>query len=781
MVGQSQIQRRLSQTESVERVRKLAAGNPDLLRTELADLVCDEFGFVDRRARRQRSGCLKALRVLEKRGCLSLPAARTKPGPARPRRLDSSVPLPEGVPDEVGEVRGLELVLVESEEQMRVWNSLFLDEHPRGAGPLVGRQLRYLIGSEHGWLGGLGFAAAALHLAARDRWIGWDLETRRAQLDRVVGMSRFLVRPSVRCRNLASRVLGLTMGRIGKDFEVRYGYEPWLVETFVDTLAHSGTCYQAANWIRVGSSQGRGRQDQHNERAESIKDVYVYVLAEDFRVRLGMPAHAGLGPLPLDAGLDADTWTEQEFGGAPLGDKRLSQRLVQSATVQAANPMGSFPAAAGGDRALVKGHYRFLDQPDDSAVTMENILLPHREQTMRRMKAEKSVLCIHDGTDLDYNGAAECTGLGVIGANQTGAKSRGLHLHSTLTVTEEGIPLGLLSERCEAPVSRPEDDERPSPQVPIEEKKLYCWILAMRDCEAVAADMPHTKLVQVMDREADFFELFDEWRQGARRTHLLVRAKHNRRTTADRKLFDGVRATEPRLRLELHVDRQSARPKRSKQKARPKRAERVAEMVLRYQQVELPPPRSLRDRGPISLWIVHLVEENPPPGVTPIEWFLLTTMEITSPEQAERLLERYCLRWRIEDWHRVLKSGCAIEELRNATADRLKRALAIYMVIAWRVMLMTLLGREVPDLPAEVLFTELELEVLTVYAQSRRDLKPPERLGDAVRLVARLGGYLDRRRDPPPSHEVIWKGYVDLRSMSKGFLLCRQSGGGGPG
>jgi len=780
MVVQSQIQRRLSQAENIERVRWLTAEKPDLLRTELADLLCDELGFVDRRGHRQRSGCLKALRVLEKRGLLLLPAARTKPGPARPRRLGSSVPSPQDVPDQVGEIRGLELVVVESEEQMRIWNSLFLDEHPRGAGPLVGRQLRYLIGSEHGWLGGLGFAAAALHLEARDRWIGWDLETRRAHLDRVVGMSRFLVRPSVRCRNLASRALGLTMGRVGKDFEDRYGYTPWIVETFVDTREFSGTCYQAANWIRVGATQGRGRQDRHGKRAEGVKDIYVYVLAEDFRVRLGLSAQAGLGPLPLDADLDAATWTEQEFGGAPLGDKRLSQRLVQSATVQAANPMRSFPGAAGGDQALVKGHYRFLDQPDDSAVTMDNILLPHRVQTMRRMKAETTVLCIHDGTDLDYNGAAECHGLGVIGTNQTGAKSRGLHLHSTLSVTEEGLPLGVLSARCEAPVSRSEDDERSSAQVPIEEKKTYCWILAMRDCEAVAAEMPHTKLVQVMDREADIFELFDEWRKGARRTQLLIRAKHNRQTTAaDTKLFDGVRATEPRLRLQLHMDRQSARPKKSKQKPRPKRAERTAEMTLRYQQVELPAPRHLDHKEPIPLWVVHLVEEQPPAGVAPVEWFLLTTMEITSPEQAERLLGRYCLRWRIEDWHRVLKSGCGIEDLRNETADRLKRAVAMYLVIAWRVMLMTLLGREVPDLPAQVLFTDIELEVLTAYARSRRDLKPPERLGDAVRLVARLGGYQGRKSDPPPGHQVLWIGYSQLRFMGMGYILGRQSVDGG--
>ena len=769
MVGQSQIQRRLSQPEGTARVREIIAENPDLVRTQLADRVCDEFGFVDPRARLQRSGCLKALRVLESRGLLSLPAPRTSPGRPQPRRLEGGVPDVHDVPPEVGKVVGLGLVLVRTDEQLRMWNSL-LDGHPQGAGPLVGRQLRYLIGSDHGWLGGLGFAAAALHLASRDRWIGWDLERRRAHLDKVVGMSRFLIRSSVRCRNLASHVLGLAVKRMPDDFEARYGYRPLLVETFVDSEQFAGTCYRAANWISVGRTQGRGRQDREAKSDRSIKEVFVWPLEADFRIRLGLSANAGLGPLPLSACLETGDWAEREFDGAPVGDARLSRRLVHSATVQAKNPGLSFPDAAGGDRALVKGHYRFLDQPDGSAVTMENILKPHREQTMRRMKAEKTVLCIQDGTDLNYNGAAECEGLGVIGGNQTGAKSRGLHLHSTLTVTDEGVPLGVLRAQCWAPGGR--QDGRSARAVPIEEKETYCWILAMRDCEAVAADMPHTKLVQVMDRAADFLELFDEWRQGARRTDLLVRAQFNRRTTAESKLFDGVRATAPRLWFELQVSRQSRRPKKSKQKAQPGRKARTAQMSLRYQRVELRPPRYLSDMDPLPVWIVHALEEQPPEGKKPIEWFLLTTIELTSPEQAQRVLDWYCLRWRIEDWHRVLKTGCRIEDLRNETAERIKRALAIYLVVAWRIMLMTLLGRQSPDLPCEVLFTDLEIEVLTAIGERRRDLKPPRTLGEAVHLVARLGGYLPRKT--PPGHKALWSGNVKLRLLCAGYLVGRQ-------
>ena len=756
-------------------MRQHLADYPGIHRTELADRLCGEMGFVDPRGRRQLSGCLKALRVLEKRGHFVLPMPRTKPGRARPRRLESAVPIPRDVPATAGQVRGLKLVLVETEEQVRVWNTMLQDEHPRGAGPLVGRQLRYLIDSEHGWLGGIGFASAALHLEARDRWIGWDPETRQAHLDRVVGMSRFLIRPSVRCKNLASRVLSKVTARMEQDFKARYGYEPWLIETFVDKSLR-GSCYQAANWIQIGSSSGRGRQDRKRARAVAVKQLYVWVLADDFRARLPQPTRRGPEPLPWDSGLEPETWADREFGGAPLGDQRRTKRLIRSAAAMAESPMASFPGSVRGDKHVIKGHYRFIDQPDDSAVTMENILLPHREQTIRRMMAHPTVLCIQDGTDLDYNGVTNGIGLGVIGTNQTGTQSSGLHLHSTFAVTDQGLPLGVLNAQCGAPKTIPADETRKSSEIPIEEKKTHSWLVGMRDCETVAADMPDTHIVQVMDREADFFELFEEWRLGPKRTDLLVRAKVNRATADELPLFDMLRAAEPRGdKFELVIDRQSARPKKSKQKARPARTGRTALMTLHYEHVELPPPRAHKEKKPLSLWAVHLVEEAPPAGAKAVEWFLLSTMEVTTAEQAKTLLDFYCFRWRIEDWHRVLKSGCGIEELRNETAERLKRAIAIYMVIAWRIMLMTLLGREVPDLPAEVLFTDLELEVLHAYARTRRDVKPPTCLGHAVLLVARLGGHQARKSDPPPGHEVLWTGYSGLQLMCTGYLLSRDA------
>ncbi len=365
----------------------------------------------------------------------------------------------------------------------------------------------------------------------------------------------------------------------------------------------------------------------------------------------------------------------------------------------------------------MKGYYRMIDQPQESAVTMEAILAPHRRRTLARMRSQPTVLCIQDGTDLNFSSLAQCEGLGVIGTNQTGANSRGLHLHSTLAATSEGVPLGVLSAQCWAPEPKPEDPTLPAYALPIEQKKGFCWIKSLRDSNALAKEMAKTRQVCVMDREADFFELFDEPRH--RRVDLLVRARHDRCTGEASKLFDTLRDSPVRSHLAIRVPRQSARPKLSKRKARPKRPQRNAQIALRYRQVDLLPPAYFKDKVPITLWAIHIRELSPPPNEKPVEWYLLTTCDITDDEQARQCIRWYALRWRIEDWHRVLKSGCRIEELAHKTAHRLKRAIAINLVIAWRIMLMTLLGRECPQLPAEILFSDLEISVLRAYASKK--------------------------------------------------------------
>ncbi len=385
----------------------------------------------------------------------------------------------------------------------------------------------------------------------------------------MVGLSRFLIRPTVHCHNLASHLLGRALRALGGDFEARFGYRPWLVESFVETPHHSGACFRAANWVCVGETRGRGRQDRERAARETRKAIYVYALESDWRERLGVGAAPpdAYAPLAPGEGLDSESWAAHEFGAAPLGDQRLSKRLVDSARRQAEEPMRAFTGVAKNDWAAVKGYYRLIDQPLVSAVTPENILHPHRERTIRRMQAQDTVLCIQDGTDLKYLTRPQCTGLGVIGTNQTGAQSRGLHLHSTLAVSAEGLPLGVLRAQCVAPEPRTKAGAAPA----LEDKKTFRWIEGLRDCVAVAREMSDTRVISVMDREADFFDLFVEQRRDPS-VELLVRAKHNRRMSKEHTLFEMVRDSPVRGRLAIAVGRQSARPKSSKKKVRAARA-----------------------------------------------------------------------------------------------------------------------------------------------------------------------------------------------------------------
>jgi hypothetical protein len=773
MNTQNQIKRQLSESTTLEQVRTLAALASH--RTALAEQLCARFELHDGRGRAQRSTCLKALRDLERAGMIVLPAPRTRGHYCGPRGLDAPVPVPEPrLPAQVHEVGGVELVEVCGDEQRRVWTELMRREHPLGAPTLAGHQVRYLVRSAHGWIGALGFAAAALKLAPREHWIGWTDAQRRAHLHRVVGLSRFLIRPMIQCHNLASHVLGQALRAVVQDFECRYGYRPWLVESFIDPAQHSGVSYCAANWTCIGRTRGRGRQDRDRTATVTPKDIYVYVLEPAFRNLLGVAAPPpSAEPLAVHEGLDSAQWAEHEFGGAPLGDQRLGRRLVSSAALQATAPMHAFCNVASADWAAVKGYYRLIDQSEDSAVTPANILAPHRARTVRRMQAQDTVLCIQDGTDLNFATHAQCTGLGVIGTNQTGAQSRGLHLHSTYAVSTEGLPLGVLRAHFEAP----QPGAAAEAAKPLEQRKSFRWILGLRDCVELSAQCPDTRIVSVMDREADIFELFDEQRTNPS-VELLVRAKNNRCVhgagdTGHDKLFERMRNAPERGRMQVVVTRQSARPKASKQAAKAKREPRLADVSVHFERIELAPTdAALKQREPLALWCVHVREDRAPPGVKALEWFLLTTIAIDTGEQAEQMLRWYQLRWRIEDWHRVLKTGCRVEKLAHDSAERLTRAVAMRLVIAWRVMLMTLLGREVPQLPAELLFSDIELEVLSAYAPTlARPTASPTTLAEAVRLTAIVGGYLARNNDGPPGHELVWSGYARLSSMCLGFAL----------
>ena len=183
----------------------------------------------------------------------------------------------------------------------------------------------------------------------------------------------------------------------------------------------------------------------------------------------------------------------------------------------------------------------------------------------------------------------------------------------------------------------------------------------------------------------------------------------------------------------------------------------------------------MKKAEPVSVSAVHVVESAPPAHEDPVEWFLLTTVKVSTANEAAEIVGFYLQRWRIEDFFRVLKSGCRVEFLLFRTAERLQRAIAKNAVIAWRIMVMTLLGRQVPDCEPELMFADHELDFLRDYAMEH-DLSAPERLGDAVRLVAHLGGYRARKHDPDRGNQTLWHGQTRLRSASLGHRIGFKAG-----
>ncbi len=761
------IEERLGQNDAIEQIGKLLGNGSRLLRKALARDLCDRFNFYDEQGRRQTGGCLKALRALEAKGIIFLAPKN--------ERLWQAVCPPQGVPRRADMILDLRLVLVKTVQEKKIWNELIIREHPLGLGWAVGRMVRYLVQSEHGILGAVGFGPSALELADRERWIGWNREQKRAHLQRVIGMNRFLIRPCVQCRNLASRVLSLANSRIQVDFEKTHHFRPWVLETFVDLSHYEGTCYQAANWVCIGKTRGRGRQDRFNRAEKTVKAVYVYVLEPQFRNLMGLERDAGDVAVKLDEDADIVNWAQKEFGGALLGDKRLAGRLVKIAEGKGAKPGLSYSQTEECNWAATMGFYRFVEHPDVEAVNMQSILEPHRQRTIRRMKSCRTVLCIQDTTDLDYSANRSCEGLGVIGKNQTATESRGLRLHSTMAADAAGVPLGILRGHCYAPALKPEHSGKDSRYISIEDKDTHRWIEAQADIAEVASQLPGVRVVSIADREGDFYEHFS-FHQGTSRTELLIRAKNNRAVNDQQKMFEAVAQTPVRGQMRIHVASRSKRPKQGKRATRAARNRRDTDVVVRYMPVTMCPPKRGLSSGkpPVEVWLIHVHEPNPPPNsADPVNWYLLSTMPVNSLEDATQCVRWYCLRWRIEDWHRVLKSACRVEDIRLKTSERLKREIAIDMVVAWRIMLMSLLGREVPELPAEILFTKIEIETLYSYAK-KKGLKAPENLGETVALIGRLGGYLGRRNDPPPGHLSLCKGHHTLRILCEGILLATQ-------
>jgi hypothetical protein len=727
--------------ETIRRIQDTIASEPALSRSGLSRRVCQWLDWRSANGQLKELSCRVALLRLHRRGVITLRPAADAP----PRGGEGEVP--EELPPircRLADLGPVEVVKIGSADShaSRLWNGMMSRDHYLGAGPLCGAQMRYLIRSpQYGWLGGLAFSAAAWRLAARDRWIGWAEPARRKHLDQVVCNSRFLIRPQVRAPHLASHVLAACLRRLGPDWQDRYGVTPVLVETFVDRARFQGTSYRAANWTCVGRTRGRGRQDRAHRAAGASKAVYLFALRPEARAILceGPPKPLAPRSAPVD-------WAAEELGEAQLGDKRLEERLLTLARDFYARPQANLPQACQ-SRAKTKAAYRFLEHDH---TTLDTILAPHYAATVRR---------VQDTTSLNYSTHPATEKLGPIGSRKEGIL--GLLLHDTLAFTLEGTPLGLLDVQCWARDPRAFGKKHLRYKRAIEQKESYRWLKSFEQVALAQRQCPQTLLVSVGDREADIYEL----------VALAVR------DPAGPKLL--VRAERDRLMAERHEhvwDRLAAQPVGGVQELalprRGKRPARRARLEVRYAQVRLKPPKRKRQLPEVTLWAVLAEEVEAPPGVDPLRWMLLTTLEVRTFEDATRILAWYARRWGIEVYHRTLKSGCRIEQRQLGSADRIEACLAIDLVVAWRIFHLTKLGRETPDVPCSVGFEEAEWKALVAYTtQNPMPPATPPTLRETIRMVATLGGFLGRKGDGEPGTQALWLGLQRLDDLTAMWKL----------
>jgi hypothetical protein len=271
----------------LEGIRRLVAEDPPRSRADISRLLCRLLGWYKPDGGLKQMSCRVALLRMQKDGLIRLPPPRTQNGNGTryARRTAAAEPRSPVVLDS-GCFSQLRLEVVSAGKESALWNEFIARYHYLGYRALAGAQLRYLVRYQSEELACLGFAAAAWKLAPRDRFIGWTDEQRKRRLHLVVGNARFLILPWVRSRNLASKILSLVVSRLPADWQVRYGYRPVLLETFVESARFRGTCYQAANWIHIGVTQGRGKLDVKNEYGLPKKDIWLYPLTKDFKTIL---------------------------------------------------------------------------------------------------------------------------------------------------------------------------------------------------------------------------------------------------------------------------------------------------------------------------------------------------------------------------------------------------------------------------------------------------------------------------------------------------------------
>lgn len=466
-----------------------------------------------------------------------------------------------------------------------------------------------------------------------------------------------------------------------------------------------------------------------------------------------------------------DAWINDEFATLDLNDLRLDRRARIILDRFASKPSLSIPAACDGQEAEREAAYRFFanDKVDDY-----EILRAHRHATIQRIVAFPVVLLAQDTTEFDYTRPNEI----VVGAGPLTYEAQiGFHTHAQVAFTPERLCLGTIDANT---WGRDPDEFGKSQKraaTPIQAKESYRWVLGYhRACE-VAAQVPDTKVVSVGDAESDIYECFSATlsTEHARPADWIIRA-----CQLDRCL---VRNEEHHQLLEALQARHALGTFVMEITKKKDRSARTATMEVRSASVMLEPARRPADQPRLPAVKVNVVwvrETKPPAGEKPVEWILLTSLPVDTFEQACLVADYYGCRWQIEIYFKVLKSGCQVEKLQLETADRIKPCLAMYMIVAWRVLYATMLGRKCPDLSCEVIFSAAEWKsVWTVQKQEPLPKQAPS-LGVFMKLVGELGGHTGKPCDGPLGPKRLWIGMQRTTDFGHAWRLFGPEVASGP-
>jgi len=444
-----------------------------------------------------------------------------------------------------------------------------------------------------------------------------------------------------------------------------------------------------------------------------------------------------------------------DYRKVEFGDKRLSKRLARLLEQLSGKPEASISASCQ-DPYQAKAAYRFVGNED---ITTDAITKITHDVTIKNIAAANPpvVLSVQDTSGISYNTLRATSGLGSMGNNKG---ALGIQLHSAVALGEDGEVYGLLSQKIW--VRPPEEfgqSDSSRAKLPIEEKESYKWLETMEKAEGLFPE--GTMAVHICDREGDIFELFCKAEKI--KANYLCRRIYNRNIEEEnglKKTDDYVNSLPEAGRVTIRVPRDS----------HTNRKERDAEVAIRFGKCKIKKSEALAGNkdlpASIEVYVVSVVEITPPQGQEKIFWRLITNVPTMNFEDALTRIQWYTQRWKIETFHRTLKSGCKVEELKYDTADKLMKLIAIYSIIALQIMLLTYVARTRPNESCEICLSEDEWRVLYRVAKKTKTLpeKPPT-VYEAVIMIAKLGGFLGRKSDGFPGVTVIWRGLSDLYTI----------------